>query len=300
MYSFLRRPLWILSHVLIAILIVVLVSLGFWQRSRYYEELAKQQDLEAAAAALPVPLDDVVEPGTPLHGVPADAPYTRVEISGTYDVDNEVLINNRSLEGSPGAWVLTPLVPESDGDGGDVAAVAIVRGWVPLSVAEDGVPVSDARPPTGPVTVAGVVQLTQERGSIGPIDPAHGHLDELARVDLERLSEQLPYDLAPVWVLSDDGGATGTGDLPLRVSLQPGDPSQNFSYMFQWWIFAAIAIIGYPLIIRSVAGIRRSSGGRRRRERQPEEIPWAEGLGPDGGAVQPGSADDDGGAPGHG
>ena len=30
-------------------------------------------------------------------------------------------------------------------------------------------------------------------------------------------------------------------------------PSQNFAYMVQWWIFALIAMIGYPLILRRVA-----------------------------------------------
>lgn len=292
MYSFLRRPLWILSHVLIAILIVVLVSLGFWQRSRYYEERNKQDELEAAANADPVPLATIGLTGTTIGDVPPDVAYTRVEVSGEYDVDNEVLINNRSLDGSPGAWVLTPLVSGGIEDRADSTAVAVVRGWVPLPVAEDGVPVAAAPPPSGDVTITGVIQLSQERGSIGPIDPPDGHLDELARVDLERLGAQLPYGLAPVWVLSDQGGATGTGDLPLQVSLQPGDPSQNFSYMFQWWIFAAIAIIGYPLIIRSVARTRRSSGGRRRRERLPDEIPWAEGLGPDGDGAGCGRADD--------
>lgn len=292
MYSFLRRPLWILSHVLIAVLIGVLVSLGFWQRSRYYEESEKQHELDAAAAAQPVALAQVVDPGTPMDRIPGDVAYTRVQVTGVFDTDNEVLINNRSLDGSPGAWVLTPLVPDvprdtaSEGTGrsGSVAprAVPVVRGWVPLATAEAGVPVSDAPVPDGPVTVTGVVQLTQERGSIGPIDPADGRLDTLARVDLARLAHQLPYELEPVWVLVDSMEPASGAELPAVVSLQPGDPSQNFSYMFQWWIFAAIALVGYPLILRSVARSRIAGGGPRRRGRMPDEIPWAEGLGPDG------------------
>lgn len=298
MYSFLRRPLWILSHVLIAILIAVLLSLGFWQRSRYYEELDRKQELEAAAAAEPVDLDEVVDPDTQPGHVSDDAAYTRVRITGVFDVDNEVLVNNRSLDGSPGAWVLTPLVPstgDEDGGGGRgspgaARPVAVVRGWVPLATAERGVPVVEAPVADGAVTVTGVVQLTQERGSLGPTDPAEGHLDDLARVDLVRFSRQLPYDLEPVWVLQDGVEPSTGAELPLPVSLQPGDPSQNFSYMFQWWIFASIAIIGYPLIIRSVARHRSSpgGGGGRRRGRMPDEIPWAEGLGPDGPSAGPG------------
>lgn len=276
MYSFLLRPLWILSHLLIAVLIVVLVSLGLWQRARYYEERGRQHELEAAAVAEPVAMDDVVDPGTTIAEVPPEVAYSRVAVSGVFDVDNEVLINNRSLEGSPGAWVLTPLEPETGG-----AAVAVVRGWVPLSVAEDGVPVAEASPPLGPVVVTGIVQLSQQRGSLGPVDPAEGHLDDLARVDLDRLAQQLPYEIAPVWVLLDSQEPATETELPAPVSLQPGDPSQNFSYMVQWWIFASVAVIGYPLILRSVARGRKHGTRSRRRRSMPEEIPWAEGLEPD-------------------
>ncbi len=45
--------------------------------------------------------------------------------------------------------------------------------------------------------------------------------------------------------------------LPDRVDLAvPSDPSQNFSYMMQWWLFAAIAAVGYLLMLRKVARSR--------------------------------------------
>lgn len=275
MYSFLRRPAWILSHLLVAALVVVMVSLGLWQRARYYEEKDKKDHLLAAAAATPVPLTEIVPAGTTFGAVPADAPYARVEVTGEYDAKNEILIDNRSLDGAPGAWVLTPLVR------GDGSAVAVVRGWVPLALAEKGAPVGETSPPVGPVSVTGIVQLTQERQSFGPVDPPTGRLDHLARVDLARLGKQLPYPIEPVWVLLDSQAPAQPGNLPATVSLQPNDPSQNFSYMIQWWIFATIAVVGYPLILRAVAR-NRSSGGTRRRRREDDEIPWAPGLDPDG------------------
>ncbi|MEI2638164.1 MAG: SURF1 family protein [Microthrixaceae bacterium] len=277
MYSFLRRPLWIISHVLIAALIVVLISLGFWQRSRYFEERGEKDRIESAAAADPVPLDSVVQSNLGFSKVPDSALYRHVSVSGTYDTANEVVINNRSLDGSPGAWILTPLITD------DGMAVAVVRGWIPLEMSSSKVPVPDAAPPTGRVTVAGLVQRTQVRESIGPIDPAEGKLSHLSRVDLARLESQLPYGLKPAWILLDSQNPLQSGQLPQKVSLQPNDPSQNFSYMMQWWIFAAIAIIGYPLVIRMVARNKESGGSvKRKRDRGDDEIPWAEGLGPDG------------------
>jgi surfeit locus 1 family protein len=284
MYSFLRRPVWILSHVLIAALIVSLVGLGLWQRARYYEEKDKQDRTDALASATPVSLDDVVDAGADPDDVPESARYRRVEVVGEYDVANEVLIRNRSRDGAPGAWVLTPLV-QADG-----TAVPVLRGWVPLAVSSGDTGRAEVAPPEGEVAVTGNVQLTQARGSFGSVDPADGRLSELARVDLERLAQQLPYALAPAWVLLDAQAPPQPDELPAPVELITRDSSQNFSYMVQWWIFAAIALIGYPLVLRMVAGIK-ARGGRTPRGSVDDEVPWAEGLGP--AAAAPAGAGDE-------
>lgn len=289
MYSFLRRPIWILSHVLIAVLVVVLISLGFWQRSRYYEEKEKGDRLEAAESAPPESLDDLVSSKDHPDSIPDSARYKRVEVSGTYDVANEVLVNNRSLDGAPGAWILTPLI-QPDG-----TAVPVVRGWVPMSVAESDPPFKAAAPPVGRVDVLGNVQLTQERESFGPTDPADGKLTKLSRVDLKRFAKQLPYDIEPIYVVLDTQTPAQTGNYPALVSLVVSDPSQNFSYMIQWWVFAAIAAGGYPLVLRMVARSKDPNSPKRISVPKGEEIPWAAGLGPDGPADAP--ADRDEGSP---
>ncbi len=276
MYAFLRRPIWILSHVLIAALLVALISLGFWQRSRYYEEKNKGDRLEAAKSAPSHSLDDLVSLDDAPGSVPDSVRYKRVQVSGTYDVANEVLVNNRSLDGAPGAWILTPLV-QSDG-----SAVPVVRGWVPLSVAKSDPPFSEATPPEGTVEVLGNVQLTQERESFGPTDPADGTLDAFSRVDLRRFAKQLPYRLEPVYVVLDTQTPAQSGDYPALVDLQVSDPSQNFGYMVQWWVFALIAAGGYPLVLRMVARSKDPSSPKRISVPKEDEIPWAPGLGPDG------------------
>lgn len=279
MYSFLRRPIWILSHVLIALLVLSLVGLGLWQRARYLEEKDKKERLETLAVAPPVPYDDFLpDATTPSDDVPDSLRYRRVEVTGTYDAAREVAILNRSRDGAPGAWVLTPLV-QADG-----TAVPVVRGWIPYDPTGETPPFPRSAPPAGVVTVTGNLQLTQERGSIGSVDPATGTLTGLSRVDLDRYQEQLPFDLEPAWVLLDAQDPPQPGDLPALVQLQTLDPSQNFSYMVQWWIFALIAACGYPLVLRMVA--RNKAKGDQTPD-DPEgtdgdDIPWAPGLGPDG------------------
>src|SRR6056297_3578881 len=125
MYAFLRRPAWIVSHVLIAALVLVLVGLGFWQRDRWIEEDAKVEAVAARAALDPVEYEDLVDPTLAPGDVDEELRFSRVELTGRYDVAAEVAVLSRSQGGLPGAWVLTPLVRD------DGVAVPVVRGWIP-------------------------------------------------------------------------------------------------------------------------------------------------------------------------
>lgn len=247
MYDFLRRPAWIVSHLVVASLIVLAVVLGFWQRSRYQEETARQGRIDALAASDPVPYDDVVEPGTSPGDVDPDVEFTRVQVAGEYDTSAEVAILNRSMGGAPGAWLLTPLV-RADG-----SAVPVVRGWISYDPAGSQEDFPEAAPPEGEVTVTGIVQLTQERGSLGAVDAAEGTLQSMARIDLARFAQQLDQPLGGAWVMLDEQTPPQPDGIPAPVEVAAADASQNFGYMVQWWIFATIALIGYPLVLRRVA-----------------------------------------------
>jgi len=244
-YDFARRPAWIVSHVLVALLVLVLIALGFWQRARYLERTEQADRIEERATQPPVPIATVVPPGATAASLPESAEFTRVSATGTFDVANEILIRNRSYAGAPGSWVLTPLI-QADG-----TALPVVRGWVPnVDPDPPGPPFPGGEPPTGEVTIAGVLQFTQTKGGFGAADPATGRLEVLSRVDVARVGAQLDHPVVPAWVLLDAQQPPQTGRLPSRVAVEVPSASQNISYMFQWWFFAAIAAGGYVLILR--------------------------------------------------
>lgn len=250
--------------------VVAMIGLGFWQHQRWVDERAKSDALAAQAAGTPVPLDGVladagVSTGTAPGAVPESVEFRRVSITGTYDAAGEVLVRNRSQGGAPGAWVVTPLV-QADG-----TAVAVVRGWVPLDIDPPAPPFPGSEPPQGPVTVTGLVQLSQEQGTFGGTDPATGTLRTLARVDVARLDQQIDSTFQPVYVVLDGQTppqAAATQGMPQPVKLELPTPETNFSYMIQWWIFAAIAAFGYPLVLRRVAR-NRATG-----EQTPPDDPY--------------------------
>jgi cytochrome oxidase assembly protein ShyY1 len=230
--------------------VVVMVRLGFWQLSRWQEESDEQDRIEAALDAEPVPLDDVVGAATLPNEVGEDVRYRRVVVEGTWLADDTVVVRNRALQGSPGGWLVTPLL-QADG-----TAVAVVRGWVDLQLANGGAPFPGTEPPEGEVVVVGSANLTQRRGAVGPSDPDEGRLDSLARLDLERLAAQVEVPVEPVWVLAEATDPPQAGSVVQPVEAEVPSPAQNFSYMVQWWIFATIAALGYLLVLYKVARMK--------------------------------------------
>lgn len=248
------RPKWVVGHVLVVVLVVVFVGLGFWQLDR----LSQRRDDNAAIderSRIPVmKVTDVIPPDAGLDDVD-DLRYRQVSLTGTWDPDGQVLVRPRSLDGVSGWHVVTPLVLA------DGRAVLVTRGFAPLSTDLDVVREAVA-PPTGEVTVTGLAFPTQERRGIGPTDPDDGVLEELARVDIGRIDEQYGRDLLPVYVQLATPAPTDATALPRLLPTPTTDEGPHLSYAVQWFLFAGVGLVGWPLLLRHTADEgRRGDGG---------------------------------------
>jgi surfeit locus 1 family protein len=238
---FLLRPRWLLSHLFVLLLVVTMVNLGFWQLRRLDEKRDRNALVEARAEQPVTPVGELLDSGDDDATVES-VRYRSVTATGTYDDDATVAVRNRTQDGMPGAWLVTPLRLE----GGE--RVGVIRGFVGL--ASDGSAV-DAPAPTGEVTVTGLV------------------------VDPDGLDGTAPHDVAPLL-------AAGDGILPALVRADESDPPEpnaadptrpeagsivpvpppelsegpHLGYAVQWFIFSAIAVIGYPLVLRRVVARR--------------------------------------------
>lgn len=238
---FLLRPRWLLSHLFVVLLVVTMVNLGFWQLRRLDEKRDRNALIEARADQPATPVGELLDPGdddATVEGVR----YRTVTATGRYDDDATVAVRNRTQDGVAGAWLVTPLGLE----GGE--RVGVIRGFVGLG--SDGSAV-DAPAPTGEVTVTGLV------------------------VDPDGLDGTAPHDIAPLL-------AAGAGMLPGLVRADQSDPPEpnaadpsrpepasivpvpppelsegpHLGYAVQWFIFSAVAVIGYPLVLRRVVARR--------------------------------------------
>ncbi len=214
---------------------VTCVGLGIWQIARLHQKQQYNAAVRAGLAAAPEPVSTLLPVGTD----PQTVRYRRAAASGTYDVDREIVLYGRSREGQAGNHLLTPLVMA------DGSAVIVDRGWVPVGISAPGD--AAAAPPSGPVEVDGVLFASEggPPGSVGTVSPAE---TTLARVDLARIQAQLPYPIAPVYLLLQTQSPAQASSLPIPATLPKLSEGPHLSYAVQWFTFAMIALIGFIVL----------------------------------------------------
>lgn len=223
-----RRRLTIVG--IAVVVAAVCVALGLWQLRRLSDRRALNDEILLARAAPAV-----------LAGSASDieslAPYRRVIVRGTYDVDAEVLLYGRSLREQPGHEVVTPLVFD------DGSAVLVIRGWVPFSIAARA-PVTEASPSARRVLVEGWLVPPETTGESRP------DRDGVVRtLDIKGIGDGVTDDLAPLAIqLHEQDPAPAS--LPEPVPLPQLSEGPHLSYAIQWFSFAAIALVGAFVLLR--------------------------------------------------
>ena len=221
------------------------VALGFWQLARDHH---KQALVRTARAAYAAPAPDIA--GTPAAGgAGAVEPGGRAQATGRYDHAHEALLRNQVHGDKDGDDVLTPL-RLADG-----TAVLVDRGWIPATGTGGSAIATVAT--TDEVVVRGIVHPSSALGAQDAV-AVHGGQLSLPRVDLARIGRGLPYALRPVWIevqSQTPAPASGAPALP-----QPPAPDQvnHLQYAIEWFSFAAIGIIGWPVALVSIS--RRRGG----------------------------------------
>jgi surfeit locus 1 family protein len=241
-YAFARKPKWLAGHVLALLAVIVFVNMGFWQMRR----LSDRQDFNALLMSRTTVEEIALNEALNQFGPSQDSLELRAVVaSGEYRQAEEVILIAKSYNGLSGHHVLTPLYLE------DGRAVMVDRGWVPIDLDEPGMIVF--APPDGTVHVHGALRKTEVRGSVGPVTPADGVLTQIARPNLERLDSQVEAELLPVYIqLLEQNPAQG-GDYPALVSLPQPSEGSHRGYAVQWFLFAAVAVVGYPILLRRTA-----------------------------------------------
>lgn len=201
-----------LPLVLAVIIAAVCVRLGLWQLERLDQRRARNAAIASGFRAPPIGAESAATSSD------SGLRFRRVIASGHWNYGREGVIAGRTRNGSPGVNIVTPMTL-SDGR----TEILVNRGWVYSP---------DARS----------VDLAQwHEGARGQFV---GYIDEPPP------SLRAADDVLYVVALADSAAVTEP-NRPARLSPPPfDDEGPHLNYAVQWFSFAAIALIGTPLVVR--------------------------------------------------
>jgi surfeit locus 1 family protein len=236
---FSRRWWWATLLALLAI--AVMIRLGLWQLDRLDQRRAfnarVQTQLDQPQLALT---------GSAFQADLEHMEYRSVHVVGEYDPKYEVVLRNQAMDNQFGVHLITPLHIK-----GSQQWVLVDRGWIPYQDFEDGD--WSKFNESGQVEVNGMIRVSQSRPSIGfrtdPTPaPGEGSLKAWNILNVDRIAQQIPYPLLPVYIQQAPDPAWTS--LPYRslpeIELTEGP---HLGYAVQWFSFALILTIGYPFYV---------------------------------------------------
>jgi surfeit locus 1 family protein len=214
--------------------VALFILLGRWQWHRAGEAEALQQAFaQGGGARLELPA-----------GSSAVLPrYSGVQVRGRYDSEHQFLLDNMSHAGQPGYQVLTPL-QLADG-----RTLIVNRGWIPLTQSRRQLPDLSLPQGAGSDAAGRLDNLPRPGIALGHAPPARDapwpRLTSFPT--MADLSAALGRPLESRQLLLDARAPFGY----LRDWQPPGmSPAQHLSYAFQWWAFAALALVLYGALNR--------------------------------------------------
>lgn len=237
---------WIVLTLLMVAGAALCVRLGIWQLDRLSQRRAFNSRVLAQQAQPLLELDAAALADGTLAGALNGMEYRGVRVTGEYDFEQQVALRNQVNGNFSGLHLFTPLhITGSD------QSVLVDRGWIP---AEDNTPESWRKyDEPGPQTVQGLLRAGQSKPDFGVISdplPAPGErLDTWNLANIAVMAQQIPYPLLGMYIQQSPDPAWS--DLPARsapdLELTEGP---HLGYAIQWFTFAVIVLVGYPIFVR--------------------------------------------------
>jgi len=234
---------WIFAPILVVVGMGVMVRLGILQLDRLAQRRAFNERVSTQLAQPRLDLTSEFD-----NPDLVNMEYRPVVVVGQYDHSQEVSLLNQVWGNHYGVHLLTPLKIL-----GSEQSVLVDRGWVPLKgeTAQDDN--WEQYEETGIVEVHGVIRASQSAPDYGsrtdPVTAPGERLKAWYFANVKRIDEQISYSLLPIYIQQAPDPAWTR--MPIRnepeLDLSEGP---HLGYAFQWFTFAALLGIGYPLFIR--------------------------------------------------
>lgn len=231
------------AGILVLIVAAICIRLGFWQLDRRAERLALNQEVTEALLAPLLTLEG--DSLTAVATAPEAYRYRSVRVEGTLDEAGVALLRGRAYRGRPGVHVVAPLLVD-----GAPAPLLVDLGWIP---APDGTS-ADPRPylPVGRISMEGRVQPIPSTSPVEArplvIDVDGHEIPTFQRLSRPAFLERYATPLLPVFVERAASEADASTP-PIGAAPPELDEGPHLGYAVQWFSFAAIAVIGFGIVV---------------------------------------------------
>lgn len=251
-FGFLFSRRWILFAVAVGILGYGTVWLGQWQFDRLDERKSSNDVVRTNERLAPAPAAEILGSGGEIS---PDDEWRLVSATGTYAVEDTVVIRYRSRDGIPGVDAVVPLVTA------DGTSLLVDRGfWASQSRAVE--PSELPAPPPGAVEVTGWVRVDGTGDSTQVDDNSARAISSVA------IGEALDRPVYSGFVeLASENPGPAQALTPVELPELNNGP--HFFYGLQWWFFGLLAIFGFCYLAYDEHK-RGPRGQRPTRERKPQ------------------------------
>jgi cytochrome oxidase assembly protein ShyY1 len=262
---FLVSRRWIAFALVVVFLAWVAWRLGEWQFHRLDDRRERNAIIERNEEAGPQPITEVLAPGEP---VTEQSEWRIVEATGTYAVEDTVIVRYRTRDGEAGVDVVVPL------ELADGTSVLVDRGW--YATDNRGATTEDVPPPPdGEVTVTGWVRRDAEGDSTAV------RSQSTRAVNSVEIGEALDRRVLGGWVdLRTESPEPAEALLPVELPELNNGP--HFFYGLQWWFFGALAVFGFVFLVydelRGGRGPAKPAAAAASKPPAPRRKTWRERL----------------------
>ena len=213
------------------LLLPLMTGLGLWQLERADWKQALVDTNEGRSRLSPIAL----RPGAEISDV---AQYRRVFARGYYDMEHQLLLDNKTYQGHAGYHVLTPLrLAESD------AVVLVNRGWVPLGKSRAELP--ELPGTDGEVLVDAIIKLPPMKlFRLADVDEANtGWPKVVQQVEMGELEQLLGVTLEPLTLLLDKDDEFGF--IRDWKAVYGVTVDKHRAYAVQWFTLTVVLLLIY-------------------------------------------------------
>lgn len=226
--SFEFRPGWIPS-LATALMLYLLISLGLWQLERAKYKSYLEAKIETRQSLPPIALDQVPKND-------AERLYLPVIANGFYDIEHQLLLDNRVVNMVAGYDVYTPIKLDNK------TAILINRGWLPLGKSRQHLP--EIKTPKDKVRVVGMLTVPPSPGISLAEDPDRylkwpAVVQEIRFNDLEKV---LGYKLYPMVIYLDGESDSVFHREPIKLNMKS---EKHTGYAIQWFLLAVALVFIY-------------------------------------------------------